>query len=265
MNFKSFVVLLLVVCFSAPVFAKKARKYRKSRNRTKISQKIKAKKRRMRRKRRRASWVLTPVLGVSATSLEGKMQSTTANFSNAKSEAKTGFSIGLNLSFPTSSRYFGYDTGLFYSNSQALTEFTERRVGETLFHRETLSLERLSIPATVSLFPFRKRNGLYIKAGVMGHYLMNASNERNVDFINSSNELTQTLSGQNNIEAKNLNTVLVDAVAGVGYRTSGKNGVGIIIEGQYQKGLTQLYSQPEDFGNFKVDSIQAIVGLNIRL
>ena len=210
-----------------------------------------------------AKWVISPVIGTVST--QYSISNLPADeISGVESKAGTGFTGGLNVDLPTRSRYITYSTGLIYSKNTTTYTYNVDNGTFTGKASGTNELERLNLPLTATIFPFQKRNGFFVKAGIVGHYLMGGR-----ESFSSSGQLNEnnTLTPLSNNESRDLDKTVfneygADALISTGIKFPGRKGIGILIEAQYQHGLTNLVNYEDSPEVFKTQSLAAILGLN---
>ncbi|MCB0379509.1 MAG: outer membrane beta-barrel protein [Bdellovibrionales bacterium] len=205
-----------------------------------------------------AKMMITPVVGTQLIDIkygnDEKMQGM-----NVEQAQQMGISAGLAMTMPLDENFFDFNSGLLYSYANHQTRLSRDNSDGDLEAIINTELHRLSLPLGLSFFPFRKRNGIYMKAGVVGQYFLQGQQETVATFNSKTSRLesyqrTQTDAIEKGAQYKDFS---LDGLVAVGFAARGSYGIGIQAEVAYQPGLTDLND-----ARTRIDSMQAILGLN---
>lgn len=208
-------------------------------------------------------WVLSPVVGFTAMryDISGMPAS---EITNVSSQFRSGYTIGADLTLPFYSRYFTYNAGLTYSESTTAYSYNVNNDFFVGIAENENTLRRLNLPLSVSYFPFLKRNFVFVKAGIVSHYLISGTAKSSSDGQLKENGQLRNYSTSEEyaVERKHYKNFGFDALISTGLKFSGKNGLGFLVEAQYQHGLTNIVSfdSPE---KFTTQSVIGLLGLNL--
>lgn len=178
---KKLILLIALLSLPATGFAEKSKSRKASRSSYTSLKKV---------KKKRSGWAINPIFGAVSTnySFSG---SRPVDIFEVESAAGTGFTGGVNVDFPYGTRYITLSSGLIYSRNVTEYRFVINNRDFQGTYRAKNELERLNIPLHVSWFPFKKRNGFFLKAGLQGSYLLGGQESYSTSgqIRNDNNEL----------------------------------------------------------------------------
>ncbi len=162
---------------------------------------------------------------------------------NYSVQPELGFLIGASLYIPSANPYIDYTSGIYFWNSRTRVESRFEESGTNYFLTTLVELRRLSLPFVVKVFPFRKGTGLYARAGLLNHILLNVksggtlySQERNSLQRDHSREVDSLLQSQ-----RTYSYFTFDSLIGLGYEHWGRP-LSFFVELNYLYGLTPTAS-----------------------